>query len=230
MYRASRSGTLTPMLLQPSHPVEHAACCGCCSASVIEAGDRERRRLERDLHDGAQQRLVSLALRLSTLRRRLAPGSEEERLLAAAQDELAASLAELRDLAHGIHPAVLTDRGLGAALESLAARSSLPVDVAVAVEERMPAAVEVAAYYVVSEALTNAAKHAHASRVTVRAFLAGARLIVVVSDDGAGGASLAAGSGLQGLADRVEALGGTLRVSSTAGTGTSLRAAIPVAG
>jgi signal transduction histidine kinase len=234
MYREPRSGTLNLMLLQSSYPVEHGtaepACCGCCSARIIEAGDRERRRLERDLHDGAQQRLVSLALQLSTLRRQLASGSEEELLLAAAQDELAASLAELRDLAHGIHPAVLTDRGLGAALESLAARSSLPVDVAVAVAERMPAAAEVAAYYLVAEALTNAAKHARATRVTVRAFVAGVRLVVVVTDDGAGGASMAAGSGLRGLADRVEALGGTLRVSSPAGGGTSLRAAIPVAG
>jgi signal transduction histidine kinase len=216
------------MLLQSSHPVGHAACCGCCSARIIEAGDRERRRLERDLHDGAQQRLVSLALRLSTLRRRLAPGSEEERQLAAAQEELAASLTELRELAHGIHPAVLTDRGLGPALESLAARASLPVHVAVAVDGRLAAAVEVAAYYLVSEALTNAAKHAGASRVTVRAFVAGARLIVAVTDDGAGGASAAGGSGLRGLADRVEALGGTLRVSSLAGAGTSLRATIPV--
>jgi signal transduction histidine kinase len=162
MYRTPRSGTLTPMLLQSSHPVEHAACCGCCSARVIEAADRERRRLERDLHDGAQQRLVSLALQLGTLRRRLAPGSEEELLLAAAQEELAASLTELRELAHGIHPAVLTDRGLGPALESLAARSPLPADVAVAVADRLPDAVEVAAYYFVTEALTNAAKHARA--------------------------------------------------------------------
>ena len=146
----------------------------------------------------------------------------------AAQQELADSLTELRELAHGIHPAVLTDRGLGAALESLAARASLPVDVAVAVEERPGAAVETAAYYLVSEALTNIAKHARAARATVRAFVAGARLIVVVTDDGAGGADPSAGSGLRGLADRVEALGGTLRVSRTPGAGTSVRAAIPI--
>jgi signal transduction histidine kinase len=232
MYLAPPSGTLAHMLLQSPHHVEHgtagAACCGCCSARIIEAGDRERRRLERDLHDGAQQRLVSLALQLSTLRRRLAPGSEAELLLAAAQDELTASLTELRDLAHGIHPAVLTDRGLGPALEALAARSSLPVDVTAAVERRFDAVVETAAYYFVSEALTNAAKHAHATRMTVRAFVAGARLVVVVTDDGAGGADVAGGSGLRGLADRVEALGGTLRVASRPGIGTSLRAAIPV--
>jgi signal transduction histidine kinase len=220
------------MLFETSHPVEpgrtDSTCCARCSARIIEAGDSERRRLERDLHDGAQQRLVSLALQLGTLRTRLAPGSEEERLLTAAQEELAASLTELRELAHGIHPAVLTERGLGAALASLAARASLPVDVAVAVERRPAAAVEIAAYYLVSEALTNTAKHARATRATVRAFVAGTRLIVVVSDDGAGGADVSGGSGLRGLADRVEALGGTLSVSSPAGAGTSVRATIPI--
>jgi signal transduction histidine kinase len=227
MSRGSRSGNLVLMLLQSPNRDECDSAC-CCSARIVEAGDRERRRLERDLHDGAQQRLVSLALQLSTLQRRLASGSEEERLLAAAQQELAASLTELRELAHGIHPAVLTDRGLGPALESLAARASLPVDVAVAIERRLPEAVEVAAYYFVSEALTNAAKHARATRVTVRAFIAGTRLIVAVTDDGAGGADSAGGSGLRGLADRVEALGGTLRVASPLGVGTSVRAAIPI--
>ncbi len=221
------------MLVQTSPLVEHVApeptCCTRCSARIIEAGDRERRRLERDLHDGAQQRLVSLALQLGTLGARLAPGSEEERLVAAARQELGAALRELRDLAHGIHPAVLTDRGLGAALGSVAARASLPVDVAVAVERRLPAAVEVAAYYLVAEALTNIAKHACATRATVHAFVAGPRLVVVVTNDGIGGARMDGGSGLRGLADRVEALGGTLRVSGGPGTGTCLRAEIPLA-
>ena len=221
------------MLLQASPLVEHVAteptCCTRCSARIIEAGDRERRRLERDLHDGAQQRLVSLALQLGTLGARLAPGSEEERLLNAARQELGDALRELRDLAHGIHPAVLTDRGLGAALGSVAARASLPVDVAVALERRPPAAVEVAAYYLVAEALTNIAKHACATRATVHAFVAGRRLVVVVTDDGIGGARMDGGSGLRGLADRVEALGGTLRVSGGPGTGTCLRAEIPIA-
>jgi len=221
------------MLLQASPLVEHVApeptCCTRCSARIIEAGDRERRRLERDLHDGAQQRLVSLALQLGTLGARLAPGSEEERLLNAARQELGDALRELRDLAHGIHPAVLTDRGLGAALGSVAARASLPVDVAVALEQRPPAAVEVAAYYLVAEALTNIAKHACATRATVHAFVAGRRLVVVVTDDGIGGARIDGGSGLRGLADRVEALGGTLRVSGGPGTGTCLRAEIPIA-
>ncbi len=221
------------MLLQASPLVERVAteptCCTRCSARIIEAGDRERRRLERDLHDGAQQRLVSLALQLGTLGARLAPGSEEERLVAAARQELGDALRELRDLAHGIHPAVLTDRGLGAALGSVAARASLPVDVAVALERRLPAAVEVAAYYLVAEALTNIAKHARATRATVHAFVAGRRLVVVVTDDGIGGARIDGGSGLRGLADRVEALGGTLRVSGGPGTGTCLRAEIPIA-
>ncbi len=221
------------MLVQTSPLVEHVApeptCCTRCSARIIEAGDRERRRLERDLHDGAQQRLVSLALQLGTLGARLAPGSEEERLVAAARQELGDALRELRDLAHGIHPAVLTDRGLGAALGSVAARASLPVDVAVALERRLPAAVEVAAYYLVAEALTNIAKHACATRATVHAFVAGRRLVVVVTDDGIGGARMDGGSGLRGLADRVEALGGTLRVSGGPGTGTCVRAEIPIA-
>jgi signal transduction histidine kinase len=219
------------MLLQTSPLVEHVAserCCTGCSARIVEAGDRERRRLERDLHDGAQQRLVSLALQLGSLGARLAPGSEEERLLNAARQELGDALRELRDLAHGIHPAVLTDHGLGAALGSVAARASLPVDVAVAVERRPPAAVEVAAYYLVAEALTNSAKHACATRATVHAFVAGSRLVVVVTDDGIGGARMNGGSGLRGLADRVEALGGTLRVSGGPGTGTCLRAEIPI--
>ena len=221
------------MLLPSSYPVEHvrvdSRCCAGCSARIVEAGDSERRRLERDLHDGAQQRLVSLALQLGSLSRRLAPGSEEARLLTTAREELADALTELRELAHGIHPAVLTDHGLGAALGSLAARAPLPVDVAVAIEPRPPAAVEVAAYYLVSEALTNTAKHARATSATVRAFVAGRRLIVVVTDDGVGGAEMSAGSGLRGLAARVEALGGTLRVSSTRGAGTSVRAEIPIA-
>ena len=221
------------MLLQTSPLVEHVApeptCCTRCSARIIEAGDRERRRLERDLHDGAQQRLVSLALQLGTLGARLAPGSEEERLLNAARQELGDALRELRDLAHGIHPAVLTDRGLGAALDSVAARASLPVDVAVALEGRPPAAVEVAAYYLVAEALTNIAKHACATRATVHAFVAGRRLVVVVTDDGIGGARIDGGSGLRGLADRVEALNGQLAVESVVGSGTRVRAVIPVA-
>jgi signal transduction histidine kinase len=196
---------------------------------LLEVGDRERRRLERDLHDGAQQRLVSLALQLGTLGARLEPGSEAARLLAAAREELAASLSELRDLAHGIHPAVLSERGLDAALRSLAARAPLPVRVIVELDRRPAEAVEIAAYYLVSEALTNVAKHAHATSAIVRVVHAGERLLVDVTDDGAGGVDAGAGSGLRGLAERVEALGGHVRVRSSRGDGTSIRARIPCA-
>ena len=208
------------------HPTA-AGCCQCCTARIIEASDRERRRLERDLHDGAQQRLVSLALRLGALDAQLAPGSEAAQLLAAAREELAASLSELRDLAHGIHPAVLSERGLDAALQGLAARAPLPVSVVVELERRPPAAVEIAAYYLVAEALTNVAKHAHATSAVVRVLQAGGRLVVDVTDDGVGGTDVAAGSGLRGLAERVEALGGRISVSSAPGDGTSIRARIP---
>jgi signal transduction histidine kinase len=233
MSGAAACGRLRFMLIESSRPIAAQApgssCCSRCTARVIAAGDSERRRLERDLHDGAQQRLVSLSLQLATLGMRLAPGSEEELLLTAAREELAASLHELRELAHGLHPAVLSERGLDAALRSLAARAPLPVDVGVDVEPRPGSAVEIAAYYLVSEALTNIAKHARATSATVRAVLIGDRLVVHVTDDGAGGADVSGGSGLRGLAERVEALGGTLRVSSSPGHGTSVRAEIPTA-
>ena len=223
-------GTMSAQtVVQPlDHRPAGTGCCPRCTARMIEASDRERRRLERDLHDGAQQRLVSLALQLGTLSAKLEPGSEAERLLAAAREELAASLGELRDLAHGIHPAVLSERGLEAALKSLAARAPLPVSVIVDVERRPAEAVEIAAYYLVAEALTNIAKHAHASSAIVRVVHAGDTLVVDVTDDGIGGADLGSGSGLRGLAERVEALGGRIRVSSSLGDGTSIRARIPL--
>ena len=188
---------------------------------------RERRRLERNLHDGAQQRLVALALQLRTIGSRLAPGSDAELLLAAAEHELAASLSELRQLARGLDPAVLGDRGLGAALRSLAGRAPLSVDVFVELERRPSAAVEVAAYYVVSEALANVAKHAHALSATVTATLDDESLVVEVTDDGIGGACAGAGSGLRGLAERVESLGGSLSVASSPGRGTTVTAELP---
>jgi signal transduction histidine kinase len=198
-------------------------------ARLVAAADRERRRLERDLHDGAQQRLVSLSVRLRLLARRLAPGSEAERLLADARNELAASLQELRDLAHGIHPAVLSDRGLAAALEGLTARAPLPVELLVELNRRPPEPVEVAAYYLVSEALTNILKHSGATSAGVSVARRGTQLVVEVADDGAGGADPVTGFGLRGLTDRIEALGGLLEVSSSAGAGTTLRAEIPLA-
>jgi PAS domain S-box-containing protein len=198
-------------------------------ARIVEAADVERRRLERNLHDGAQQRLVSLSLTLRLAQARLSGDPQEtERLLGAASDELALALEELRELARGIHPAVLTDRGLGAALEALAARAPLPVDL-VLTDERLPEPVEAAAYYVVSEALANVTKYADASAVAVTVARRNGNALVEVADDGVGGADPMRGSGLRGLADRVEALDGRLRVESSPGGGTRIRAEIPCA-
>jgi PAS domain S-box-containing protein len=198
-------------------------------ARIVEAGDAERRRLERNLHDGAQQRLVSLSLALRLARSRLDADPEAARaLLEAAGEELATALEELRELARGIHPAVLTDRGLAPALEALAGRSPIPVEVATVPEERLPAQVEAAAYYVVSESLANVAKYAGASRVRVAVVCRDGWALVEVADDGAGGADPARGSGLLGLADRVEALSGNLDVESPKGAGTRVRARIPL--
>ena len=169
-------------------------------------------------------------MRLRLLRTRLAPGSEAERLLATAQDELAASLQELRELARGIHPAVLSEHGLRGALESLALRAPMPVELDVQLEHRPPAAVEVAAYYLVCEALTNIAKYAHAETAVVRVARQDAQLVVEIVDDGVGGADPAEGSGLRGLADRIEALSGRLQVWSAPATGTTVRAEIPLQG
>jgi PAS domain S-box-containing protein len=198
---------------------------------IVEAADDARMRLERNLHDGAQQRLVSLslALRLAQARLREDPDGAEQ-LLGGASDELQQALGELRELARGIHPAVLTDRGLPAALEALASRTPLPVELSADLDERLPGPVEAAAYYVVAEALTNVAKYAEASSVEVRAQRQNGRVVVEVEDDGVGGADPARGSGLRGLADRVEALEGELEVTSAAGSGTTVRAVIPLSG
>jgi signal transduction histidine kinase len=194
---------------------------------VIEAADTERRRLERDLHDGAQRRLVTLSMSLGLLERRLADDPETRKLVAEAKAEAVGSLQELRDLAHGIHPAVLTSHGLGVALESLAASAPVPVGVDIELEERLPQTTEVAAYYLICEALTNMAKHAHASSATVSVRRVNGAVHVEVSDDGVGGADTAGGAGLRGLADRVEALDGRLQVFSPRGAGTRLEADIP---
>ena len=199
-------------------------------ARIVEATDDARRRLERNLHDGAQQRLVSLSLALRLAQGKLREDPDAaERLLAGASDELTHALAELRELARGIHPAVLTDRGLGAALETLAGRAPVPVQLSTELEERLPGPVEAAAYYVVAEALTNVVKYADASAVQVRAARENGRVVVEVADDGVGGADPRRGSGLRGLADRVEALDGQLEVDSADGSGTRVRAVIPVA-
>jgi signal transduction histidine kinase len=196
---------------------------------VIEAADFERRRLERDLHDGAQRRLVTLSMSLGMLEHRLDGDPEARALVTEARREAAGSLQELRDIAHGIHPAVVTSHGLAVALESLVATAPVPVGVAVELEERLPSTAEVAAYYLICEALTNTAKHAHASSASVAVRREPDRVVVEIDDDGVGGADTAGGSGLRGLADRVEALEGSLRVVSQAGEGTHLRAEIPCA-
>jgi PAS domain S-box-containing protein len=198
-------------------------------ARLVSAGDEERRRLERNLHDGAQQRLVSVSLSLRLAQARLASDpAEAEALLAGANAELSVALEELRELARGIHPAVLTERGLGPALASLADRTPLPVEFEQLPDERLPGQVEAAAYYVVSEALANVAKYAAASSVSVRVEQRNGRAVIEVVDDGVGGAQPEHGSGLRGLADRVEALDGHLAVVSPAGKGTTIRAEIPV--
>ena len=213
--------------LSPAGSKRATGCCARCSARVVEAADAERRRIERDLHDGAQQRLVAIALQVRLLSLRSAPDTQTSRSLARVQDELAASMRELRDLAHGLRPAVLGDHGLGVALSSLAARAPLPVRLDVQLEQRPPAAVEIAAYYLVSEALTNVAKHAEAESVRVDITHEGDQIVIEVADDGVGGADPGAGSGLRGLDDRVRAHGGRLSVTSPPGRGTTIRVSFP---
>jgi len=199
-------------------------------ARIVQAADDERRRIERDLHDGAQQRLVALALELRTAQRRFdgAKDAELEGVLESAVGELQAALTDLRELARGVHPAILTEEGLPAALESLASRTRVPVTLDT-FEGRLPAQVEATAYFVVCEALANALKYANPAVVHVVARRTNGTLVVVVEDDGVGGARIEEGGGLRGLADRVEALGGTLRIESAAGAGTRVVGEIPCA-
>ena len=199
-------------------------------ARLVEATESERRRIERDLHDGTQQRLVSIAMALGLAESRLAQDRPAvEPVLREAREALTLALAELRELSQGIHPAALTERGLSAALDDLARRAALPVHLEVGIDGRLPEPVEAAGYFVASEALANAAKHSHANEVRLSVSRAGSMLVVEVADDGIGGAAAGGGSGLRGLADRVEALRGRLTVSSPPGRGTMLRAEIPCA-
>jgi PAS domain S-box-containing protein len=198
-------------------------------ARIVTAGDVERRRLERNLHDGAQQRLVALSVALRLALAELDSDPTAARAaLAGAGDELALALDELRELARGLHPAVLSDHGLRAAVEVLAGRVPVSVEIAEIPDERLPEAVEAGAYYLIAEALTNVTKYAHATTVRLRVAVSAASCVVEVADDGVGGADAAGGSGLRGLADRVESLGGSLEVVSPAGAGTALRAEIPI--
>jgi signal transduction histidine kinase len=199
-------------------------------ARIVETADGERRRIERNLHDGTQQRLVSISMALGLAQSKLASDSEASlRILEEAREALAAALQELRELSQGIHPGILTERGLGDALQELAYRTPVPVDVAVALGDRLPQPVEAASYYLVAEALANVAKYASATAVTVNVDRRNGCALVEVRDDGVGGADPSRGSGLRGLADRVEALGGAFAVESRPGEGTRLRAEIPCA-
>jgi signal transduction histidine kinase len=199
-------------------------------ARLVGATDAERRRIERDLHDGTQQRLVSIAMSLGLLESKLPSQEGEARpLLRETREALAVALEELRELTHGINPPLLVERGLSAALDELCRRAALPTHLSLELDRRLPDHVESAAYFVASEALTNAAKHSHAREVRVLASCHGGTLTVEVADDGIGGAGTEGGSGLRGLADRVEALGGRFTVSSPPGRGTVLRAEIPCA-
>ena len=209
---------------------ETQAALAASRARIVAAADQTRQRIERDLHDGAQQRLVSLALQLRAAQAVVPPGAGElAGRLEGAVSEATGVLEELREIAHGLHPAILTESGLRPALRALARRSAVPVDLDVRVAGRLPEQIEVSGYYVVAEALTNAAKHARASAVSVEVEMAGDALRVAVRDDGAGGADLTHGAGLAGLKDRVEALGGRFLLDSPRGAGTSVHVEFPLA-
>ncbi|MDX6391743.1 MAG: hypothetical protein QOJ73_2806, partial [Streptosporangiaceae bacterium] len=198
-------------------------------ARIVTAADQTRRQIERDLHDGVQQRLVSLALAQRTATATAPPELPElQAQLSALADGLAGALEELQEISRGIHPAILAQGGLGPALKALARRSAVPVELEVRAETRLAEPVEVAAYYVVSEALTNTAKHAHASAVYVAVEARDGVLELSIRDDGSGGADPTRGSGLIGLADRVDALGGTIDVASPVGQGTTLVITLPI--
>jgi signal transduction histidine kinase len=197
---------------------------------AVESAESERQRIERDLHDGAQQRLVALAMDLGRAREQFERDPERAReLIADAHEEAKSALSELRDLVRGIHPAVLADRGLDPALSAVVARVDVPVELDVGVRRRLSPAIESTAYFVVTEALTNVVRHAKATRAKVTVAQTGGRLIIEVTDDGKGGADPSGGTGLAGLAGRVESLGGSLRVVSPDGGPTTLIAEIPCA-
>ena len=195
-------------------------------ARILKAGDEERRRLGRDLHDGAQQQLVSAVISLQLAQKRWSDRGRARQLVDDALEHAQAAIGDLRELAAGIHPSVLTDRGLHAALETLGSRAPVPVELITQLPDRLPMSVETTAYFLVAEALTNVGKYARASRASVTVRVAGDELDIEVLDDGVGGANPAAGSGLRGLADRVAALQGTLDVTSPPGRGTRIHARI----
>ena len=222
----SRLTGFTELLSTAIANAEGQAEVAASRARIVAAADQARLRIERDLHDGTQQRLVSLALKLRATQAAVPHELGEQ--LDEAVAEATGALEELTEIARGIHPAVLAERGLAPALRTLARRSPIPVDLQVSADDRLPDQVEVSAYYVVAEALTNAAKHSGASAISVEVEVAGQILRVAVRDDGAGGADLARGTGLAGLKDRVEALGGRIFLDSRRGAGTSLQAEFPL--
>jgi len=197
---------------------------------IVEAGDEARRRIERDLHDGAQQRFVTASMLLGAVIRAAGRGGTDELAdeLIHIRDELDAGLAELRDLAHGIHPAVLSDLGLRPAIDALVSRTAVPVAIEGGLDERPVPSVEATLYFVIAEALTNVAKHAHATQAVVTIAQVDGHAQVAVRDDGSGGADPANGSGLRGLVDRLGALGGHLHVDSRLGRGTTVHATVPL--
>jgi signal transduction histidine kinase len=196
----------------------------------VQAAEAERRRIERNLHDGTQQRLVSISMALGLAESKLSTDPEAARpVIAEARQALSAALTELRELSQGIHPGILTERGLGPALVELTYSAVTPVELEVGLEERLPEQVEATAYYVVSESLANVAKHAGATAVKVQVGREDGRAFVEIADDGVGGADGRRGSGLSGLRDRVEALGGRFALVSPPGRGTIIRAEIPCA-
>jgi signal transduction histidine kinase len=200
-------------------------------ARIVAAADDARRRIERDLHDGAQQRLVSLGLQLRLAESSVPPDMQSlKELVSGVVSGMTAVSSDLQEISRGIHPAILSDGGLGPALKTLARRCPIPANIDVRVGGRLPESVEVAAYYVVAEALTNAAKYANASSVSICAELKDATLCLSIQDDGIGGADSRKGSGLIGLKDRVEVLGGQMNVISPPGSGTSLHITIPLTG
>lgn len=225
----ARVGEFADLVATAIANAEARAALTASRSRIVTAADNARRRIERDLHDGAQQRLVTAGLLLRNLEASVPdelPAVRDQ--ISRIVDDLVGVSDELREISRGIHPAILSKGGLGPALRTLARRSAVPVDLDLAIERRMPESVEVAAYYVVAEALTNAAKHASATSVTVHGSDADGRLRLCVHDDGDGGADTGNGSGLIGLVDRVEALGGQLRLSSPPGTGTTLEIVLPL--
>jgi signal transduction histidine kinase len=226
---AERIGRFTELVATAVSNATMRAEVAASRARVIAAGDETRRRIERDLHDGAQQQLVTLALGLRAAEGRVPAGLEDLRTeVGRFADRLTSVIEELREMSRGIHPAVLTEGGLSPALEALALRSSVPVRLNLRCEGRLPDGIEAAAYYVVSEALTNAAKHADASRAQIDLHVEKGTLYLSIVDDGVGGADPRGGSGLIGLKDRVEAIGGTINVVSPPGSGTRLDVEIPL--